>query len=225
MSINPPPPPPTQPPTPPGGQPPQPPAGGQPPYGQPVYPDPAADAAAAKKKSRNILIGVCVAAVALIVGAYFFGQSQEKSKYDPGQPAYNAIYEKGAKTGAVAGTAQGTKTGKKEGLAQGTEAGKKSGLKQGQQQGQAQGVNEGQQQGATETLGGLTGWNTDTPYVVEFGPGPNSNIPYAVQTRTLMQTGTLYKICSSGQGICTEAPSSASTSSDSSGGSNTGPTG
>lgn len=222
MSTNPPQPPYQPPPPPPGGQPPAgqppygggaPPPGGQPPYGQPPYEDPEA----AKKKQRNILIGVIVAAIALIIGAFFLGQSQEKKKYDAGQPAYNAIYKAGVDSGDAAGTKKGTEQGQEEGEAKGTEQGKKSGLKEGTEQGQEQGINTGQQQGASEALGGLSNWSTDTPYIVEFNTGPNANIPFAVDTRTQMQPGILYKICSNGTSICTQAPSAASSNDDEAG--------
>jgi hypothetical protein len=205
MSTNPPQPPYQPPPPPPGGQPPA----DDPNYGgaQPPGADPQLDAQ--KKKDRKVLIGVIVGALVLIIGAFFFGQSQEKAKYEAGQPAYNEIYKKGAESGAVAGNEQGQKQGKKEGVAEGTEQGKKEGLDQGVEQG----VAKGEAQGADAALGGLSGWNTNTPYVVTFTTNDNPNVPVSIDSRTLMQAGTNYKICDSGKGVC-QSSATASTSSD-----------
>lgn len=146
-----------------------------------------------------------VLALALIVGAYFFGQSQEKKKYDAGEPAYNAIYTAGAKSGNAAGTASGAKQGKEEGVTEGTQKGKQSGLAQGKSEGET----TGQKSGANAALGGLGSWSTSTPYVVQMEPGPNAQVPFAVQDRTQMQQGLLYKVCSNGSSICTESAAGA----------------
>lgn len=208
------------PPPPPGGQPPyQPPQGqpgqpgpdqptqqmqpgqpgqpGQPdPYQQQAYqapPDPLAEADKKRKKQLGILAGV---AAVLIVAAFFGGKAFEKKNYEEGADGYNAIYNEGAKSGHAAGQksgeASGQKQGEQEGVAKGTE--------QGKQQGEA----EGTKAGAAAALGNFSSWSTSTPYVVTMQQGPNSNVPYAVDNRTLMQPNTFYKICASGQGVCTE---------------------
>lgn len=140
--------------------------------------------------------------IALIVGAFFLGKSLEKQNYDPGEDGYNKIYAAGQQSGNAAGTA----TGKEEGVAEGTESGKKSGIKEGKEQGETQ----GQADGASAALGGFSDWSTGTPYVVEFTRGPNAQVPFAIDSRTLMQVGTSYKICDSGKGICTTSASSSS---------------
>lgn len=189
--------------------PPQPPAAPQPPAGAPQYQQPVDPVAEAKKKGNRNLAIVSVLAVALIIGSFFLGKSMEAKNYEPGEDGYNEIYEAGQKSGTVSGTA----SGKKEGVAEGTEKGKESGLKEGQEQGEAQGI----EQGASEALGGLTGWSTDIPYVVQMADGPNSSVPYVVSERTQMQVGILYKICDSGNGVCT------TTSSGGGGGATSGP--
>ncbi len=197
------------------GQPPQP--GQQQPTGQYQQPDPYQQqqyqqpedplTALDKKRKKQLWILSGIAAV-LIVGAFFGGKAVEKKNYDPGADGYNAIYDAGAKSGNAAGTksgeASGQKQGKEEGIAEGTEKGK--------QQGEA----EGTAAGASAALGGFSSWSTSAPYVVSMNQGPNSNVPYAVDSRTLMQPNTFYKICASGQGVCTEADPN-------SGGGSTGP--
>ncbi|MGH2907039.1 MAG: hypothetical protein ACRDKI_09780 [Solirubrobacterales bacterium] len=192
----------TNPPQPPQGTPPPPP--GEPQYG--------ADDPKSKKQNKELKIALAaILGVALIVGAFFLGKSQESKKYDKGESGYNAIYQQGAESGAAAGAAAGTKQGKKEGVAEGTEQGKKEGLDEGISQGEA----KGEKDGANAALGGLTGWSTDSPYIVMFTDTGNTNVPVAINSRTQMQPGVNYKICNSGNGIC---QSSASASSSSGGG-------
>jgi hypothetical protein len=218
------------PPPPPGGQPPagqppyqpppggQPPVGGQPPY-QPPPVDPLAEADSKRKKQLGIL---SVVAAILIVAAFFGGKAIEKKNYDPGKSGYNEIYAEGAKNGNAAGEASGTKAGEKKGTAKGEAEGEAQGTEKGKAEGEAQGTADG----ASQALGGLGTWSTTAPYVVQMEQGPSSDVPYTVSSRTPMQPGIFYKICSSGQGVCTEADTgSASTSSSGSGGSNSGATG
>lgn len=180
----------------------------QPPVGQ-AYTDPVAELDAAKKKQRNILIVGGLLALALIVGAYFFGQSQEQAKYEAGQPAYNEIYKAGAEAGNAKGTAEGTAEGTKEGVATGTEQGKEAGLEEGVEKG----VAEGQAEGASAALGGLTSWSTGgVPYIVTFTANDSEQVPVSVNSRTEMQPGVNYKICDSGNGICQASASAASSS-------------
>jgi hypothetical protein len=214
MSNFPPPPPGGQPPyePPPGGQPPagQPPAG-QPPTDQPPYQQPVDPLAEADKKRKQQLGILAATAAVLIVVAFFAGKAVEKKNYDPGKDGYNEIYAAGAKSGGAAGKAAGTKEGEKTGK----EAGKAEGVAEGTEKGKAEGVAQGTAEGADQALGGLTSWSTTTPYVVEMQKGPSSDVPYTVGDRTLMQEGLLYKICSSGQGICTEADTGSASSSSS----------
>lgn len=206
MNDFPPPPPsgqgPYQPPQQPGQQPPtqagqQP--GQYPPQAQQPYPPqgeaPLDPLAAANKKRKQQLAIVSVLGVALIIGSFFLGKSLEKKNYEPGKDGYTAIYDAGAKSGQAAGQksgeASGQAQGEKEGVAKGTEAGR--------QQGKAEGTADG----AAAALGNLTNWSTSSPYIVTMVQGPSTAVPYAVDSRTQMQTGLYYKICDSGKGICT----------------------
>ncbi len=173
--------------------------------GQPQVGDPT-------KKLKRIMIIGGIASLALMVGFYYAGRVAEQSKYDPGEPAYQEIYDAGAKSGTVSGAEAGKEKGLEEGKAEGVEKGRNAGIKQGTQAGFA----EGTEQGANAALGGLTGWSTDVPYAVQFGEGPSSNVPYAITTRLLMQPGVYYKICNSGENVCVAQPNN--------GGGPTGPT-
>ncbi|MBJ7459127.1 MAG: hypothetical protein JHD02_08070, partial [Thermoleophilaceae bacterium] len=184
---------------PPAGQPPVPPAG-QPQYQQPV--DPLAELDKKRKQQLGILSAV---AAVLIVAAFFGGKAIEKKNYDPGKDGYNEIYAEGAKAGTTAGTAAGTKAGEASGEESGKKEGKSEGIAEGTEQGKAQGEAEGEAEGASQALGGLGSWSTTAPYVVQMEDGPNSSVPYTVSSRTAMQPGIFYKICSSGQGVCTES--------------------
>lgn len=199
------------PPPPPGGQPP---AGGQPPYepptqpmqpaqpGQPGQPqqqyaqppqqDPYAELDSKRKKQLGILSAV---AAVLIVAAFFGGKAVEKKNYEEGKDGYNEIYN----AGAASGTAAGTKAGKEQGQKEGQQQGEAEGTEKGKQEG----VAEGTADGANQALGNFSSWNTSTPYVILMGTG-SGDVPYSISSRTLMQPDTFYKICASGQGVCTE---------------------
>lgn len=209
------------PPPPPGGQPPageqppyQPPPGGQPPA-QPPYQPPADPLAELDKKRKQQLGILSVVAVALIIAAFFGGKAMEKKNYEPGKDGYNEIYAEGAKKGTAAGTAAGEASGEKSGK----ESGKAEGVAEGTEKGKAEGEATGEAEGASQALGGLSSWSTTAPYVVQMEDGPNSSVPYTVSSRTPMQPGIFYKICSSGEGVCTEADTGSASSSSSSGGS------
>lgn len=160
-------------------------------YAQPGQPqDPLTTLDKKRKKQLGIL---SVIGVALIVAAFFGGKALEKKNYEKGADGYQAIYQEGAAAGTAAGTKAGQAKGQKEGEASGTEKGK--------QEGQA----EGTKQGAGAALGNFGTWSTATPYVVTMEQGPSADVPYSVASRTLMQPDTYYKICASGQGVCTEA--------------------
>jgi hypothetical protein len=163
-----------------------------------------------KKRKKQLGILSAVAAV-LIVAAFFGGKAIEKKNYDPGKKGYNEIYAEGAKNGH----AQGTKTGQAEGEQSGKAAGKSEGIAEGTEQGKKEGQAQGTADGADAALGGLTAWSTSAPYVVTMTTGPSSDVPYSVDSRTQMQPDTFYKICSSGQGICTEADTGDTASSSS----------
>jgi hypothetical protein len=181
-------------------QPGQPQQGQYPPQAQQAYPPqgqpPVDPLEAANKKRKQQLAIVSVVGVALIIGSFFLGKSMEKKNYEPGEAGYTAIYNAGAKSGHAAGTKSGEQQGEKEGVAKGTEAGR--------QQGQA----EGTAAGASAALGNLTNWSTSSPYIVKMVQGPSKEVPYAVDSRTQMQPNVFYKICDSGQGICTSTTNS-----------------
>ncbi len=187
----------------------------QPPYppqpGQPVDPQaaqtqqygqvPPGPEDPTKKLKRTLIFGG-IAALVLIVGAFFAGQKLEADKYKPGEAEYEKIYAAGQASGTTSGEKSGQLSGFKEGVAKGLEKGKKAGLEEGEAEGEAQ----GQQDGASAALGGLSGWSTDVPYVVQFEEGPNKNVPYAISSRLLMQPGVYYKICDSGANVCVAQP-------------------
>jgi hypothetical protein len=192
-------------------QPPQPPPpGGEDPYGQDPYaqqnaqPDPVEVEKKKRKKQLWILGGL---AAVLIVLAFFGGKALEKKNYEPGEAAYVEIYNKGAAAGKAVGTKQGVETGQEQGQKQGKEEGVAEGTEQGKKAGEAAGQSQGEAKGSATALGGFSSWDTNAPYVVEMATGPSDDIPYVVQDRTEMQPDTLYKICASGSGICTEEDS------------------
>ena len=183
-----------------------------PPPGPPAQPDMTGQTVVAPQGGgtsdsgkQKAVIGA-VLAVVLIIGAFFVGMKIEKAKYDVGQPAYNEIYQAGQQSGTASGAKQGAAAGaaagKQAGVAEGLEQGQKSGLEQGTAEGQKQ----GQKEGADAALGGFSDWSTTVPYVVEFGDGPNSEVPYVITTRTQMQPDVLYQICSSGENVCIAQP-------------------
>jgi len=172
----------------------------------------AAGGAAASGKPGGKFLAIA-GAVALIVGVagFFIGQSVTNSKYDVGKKDYNKIYAAGAAAGTSAGKqyglSKGTRLGKQYGLEVGTKAGTAAGLKAGFTQGKDAGYKSGYAvgvpAGASGALGGLTGWNVNTPYVVELDPSPVSGVPYQVYSRTLMKAGYNYTLCPDGKSACT----------------------
>ncbi len=179
----------------------------QPPYtpppttGQPLP----VDAGDPTKRLKIWLAVVSVLALALIVGAYLFGKQTGEDNYKAGEPGYQEIYNAGVADGAKAGATAGQAKGQAEGKAEGVEEGKQQGVEEGEAQ--------GTEQGAEAALGGLTGWSTDAPYVVEFDEGTSSSVPYVISKRWLMQPGVSYKICSSGEGVCQSQSGGGSTGS------------
>jgi hypothetical protein len=146
-----------------------------------------------------IVTGLLLLAAGVGVACFFIGKSSADTKskeseaatkvraeYQPGQPAYQAIYEKGK--------ARGLKQGLKQGQASGEQQGKKVGLEQGTAQGQAQGDATGVKNGATAALGGFGGWDTNTPYIVTVDTG-QGNVPYTISSRQPMNPNNAYRIC------------------------------
>jgi len=141
-----------------------------------------------------------VVAVVLGVGGYLLGHSNGKSDYDPGTAGYKHIYDAGYDAGQAAGNATGTAAGQKAGEAAGQKAGQQAGLEQGKKQGQAQGT----QQGASAALGGFGSWQTGSFYVVQLGQGPQSEVPYVITSRVLMDPDFDYAVCANDpSSLCT----------------------
>lgn len=149
------------------------------------------------------------AAIAVVLGVagFFIGSAVKQADYEKGKSGYNKIYAEGnaagQATGNAAGQAAGKATGEKLGTAQGLQKGKAAGEIIGKQEGQkageaagyAKGYAAGIVKGASAALGGLSGWNTDTPYIVELNASPVTGVPYQVDTRTLMKANTSYFLC------------------------------
>lgn len=165
------------------------------------------------KPSGKFWAIAAVIALLVGVGGFFLGQSLTNAKYDPGKKDYNKIFAAGAaagiRSGTATGLAQGKRIGTQNGLQIGTAAGKQQGLKQGEAAGKAAGYKDGfsagVSAGSTAALGGLTGWNTNVPYVVELDPSPVNGVPYQIYSRTLMKAGISYTLCPNGRTAC-QAP-------------------
>jgi hypothetical protein len=112
-----------------------------------------------------------------------------RADYEPGEPAYEAIYDKGKKAGKKAGF----KEGQKQGQAAGEQQGKQVGLEQGTAQGQAQGDATSVKDGATAALGGFSSWDTNSLYIVSVDQG-QGNVPFAITSRQPMQEGVSYSL-------------------------------
>lgn len=130
---------------------------------------------------------VVLAIVAVGAGAFFIGRSNGENRgedtvraeYQPGQPAYQAIYAKGQAAGNASGQAQGQKTGQEKGT--------KLGLEKGTAQGQVTGAND--------VFAGFSGgWQTGAFYIVLIEKGSGS-VNYSIDSRKEMQSGFDYKIC------------------------------
>ncbi len=159
------------------------------------------------------------ALVALIVGAgggYAIGNSEgqdsgkqtgiakgkelEAAKYEPGKPAYRAIYHAGRVVGAKRGERRGERRGDKRGL----RAGAVVGFQKGEKVGVTKGQQEGAVVGATAALGGLTSWENGALYIVTTGPG--TGVPTAITQRHQMVPGTDYRLCEKNPQKLCEAP-------------------
>jgi hypothetical protein len=148
------------------------------------------------------------AGIALVVGVggFFIGSAVKQSDYDKGGSGYKKIYAQAYADGSSAGTAAGNAQGQRVGKAQGEQIGRQAGVLVGKSQGMAAGEAKGRQEGiaagASAALGGLVGWNTDVPYIVELNPSPVKGVPYQIYSRTLMREGYNYFLCPNGKTIC-----------------------
>lgn len=166
---------------------------------------------AGKRLSIGAVIGIALAVLVVAgVGGYLIGHDKGESSgdskgyaegvtagkqqvlanYQPGQPGYHEIF----KAGANAGIAKGQKQGQAQGEAQG----KKVGFEQGQRQGVTTGEDEGVKQGAAAVLGGFNTWTEGAYYVITMEAGTSDGVPYTIDTRTQLQSGTNYRICQQG---------------------------
>ena len=164
-----------------------------------------------KRLSIGAVIGIAIAVLVIAgVGGYLIGhdkgessgnskgyaegvtagKQQVQANYEPGKPGYQTIYDAGAQHGH----AKGQKQGQKQGEAQG----KKVGFQQGHEQGVTTGEDEGVKQGAAVVLGGFNTWNEGAYYVITMEAGSADGVPYTIDTRTQLQSGTNYRVCQSG---------------------------
>jgi hypothetical protein len=114
------------------------------------------------------------------------GKAQVQANYEPGKPGYQAIYAKGQ----AAGTAQGQRQGEAQG--------QKVGFEQGQRAGVTTGQSDGVKQGAAAVLDGFNTWTEGAYYVITMAAGTETGVPYTIDTRTQLQSGTNYRICQQG---------------------------
>lgn len=114
------------------------------------------------------------------------GKQQVQANYEPGKPGYQEIYD----AGAQAGHAKGEKAGQQQG--------KKVGFQQGHEQGVTTGQDEGVKQGAAVVLGGFNTWTEGAYYVITMEAGTADGVPYTIDTRTQLQSGTNYRVCQQG---------------------------
>ena len=106
------------------------------------------------------------------------------------------LYNAGRVVGARRGERRGDRRGLREGEQVGLEKGKKVGISEGEQ--------EGAVTGANAALGGLSGWETGTLYVVTTGQG--DGVPTAITARHQMVAGNNYKLCRSNPEKLCESP-------------------
>ena len=163
------------------------------------------------------ILGVLLALVAVGVAAFFGGKAAadadgaekrgkregraaEAATYAPGTPRYQRIYRRGQ----AEGRAEGTRIGRQQGERQGAERGRKVGFERGERAGELEGEREGIVSGANAALGGLTGWDVGSFYIVKFVTG-TGGVPYAVSQRKELLDNERYAICADNPAdICTE---------------------
>lgn len=132
-------------------------------------------------------LALLIVGLAALAGGYFIGATVEKNKYEPGKPSYDAIFN----SGYAAGRGQGDYAGRK----QGRKAGKAIGYQQGKTAGQEAGQIQGTADGASAALGGLTGWDPDSNYIVKVSQGPSSQVPFVISRRSEMTSSAAYWLC------------------------------
>lgn len=167
-------------------------------------------------------VGAVAAALVLAVAGYALGNSRGVSstedEYAEGQPKYEEIFNAGATAGTTVGEAAGEKSGEKTGRAEGVAAGQKAGFEKGEeageekgkQEGLEQGQAEGREAGATAALG-FSSWQTGVPYIVRVEQSQTADVPYTISTRTLMEEGKAYALCTgSTTQVCVKTESAAS---------------
>ena len=192
-----------------------------------------------KRLSIGAVIGIAIAVLVIAgVGGYLIGHNKGESSgdskgyaegvtagkqqvlanYQPGESGYEEIF----KAGAQHGHAKGEKQGQEQGEAQG----KKVGFQQGHEQGVTSGEDEGVKQGAAAVLGGFNTWTEGSYYVITMEAGTSDGVPYTIDTRTQLQSGTNYRVCQSGGGttLC-ESPVTADAASTGGGTANAGDNG
>jgi hypothetical protein len=176
---------------------------------QPAQPQPSNTPPAQPQPSRTpwIIAGLLALAVGVGVACFFIGKSsvdtsgkeseaaaRVRAEYQPGQPAYREIFDKGK--------AKGLREGQAQGQAAGEAQGRKVGLEQGTAQGKAEGDATGVKNGATAALGGFTSWDTNNLYVVTVDSG-QGNVPFAITSRQPMQENMNYRLCANDpQNLC-----------------------
>lgn len=167
-------------------------------------------------------VGAVAAVLVLAVAGYALGHSRGVSstedEYAEGQPKYEEIYNAGAAAGTTVGQAAGEQQGEKTGRAAGVAAGEKAGFERGEQAGKqagekaglAEGQAEGRQAGAQAALG-FSSWQTGVPYIVRAGTSQTADVPYTISTRTLMEVGKAYALCTgSTTQVCVKTETAAS---------------
>lgn len=146
--------------------------------------------------------GAVIVAVFFLAGGAVIGTVVERNKYEPGKPDYDAIYSAGYSSGQGAGTYQGQKAGRKEGRRVGRQIGYQRGRSAGQKEGEIKGTADG----ASAALGGLTGWDPQSNYIVQVQDGPSSEVPFAISRRSEMLRGSYYSLCRNNpQQVCVRA--------------------
>ncbi len=119
--------------------------------------------------------GAVAVALVCLVGGVAIGTIVERNKYEAGKPAYDAIFSAGYASGQGEGTYQGQKAGEIQGTAD----------------------------GASAALGGLTGWDPQSNYIVNVQDGPSAQVPFAISRRTEMVRGSSYSLCNNNpQQVC-----------------------
>ncbi len=179
---------------------------GLPPRGSAGAPGaPGAGGPTAGKPSGLWWAGAAAVAIILAVGGYFLGTNREANNYKAGAAGYQQIYKTGFDEGSVVGTTAGKKSGDAYGKKRGVRYGKHVGYKAGNSAGLKQGEVQGTADGASAALGGLTGWDSDTHYIVTTINPTLQGVPAAINKRSAMQGGFEYALCSSNPSlICTK---------------------